>query len=148
MESDSVKWKKLCVDLFSVEDEFFRLVYNIIPELRDKKSPGENWSPKDILAHIVGWEVEVVKQFREFLVNPDVDDNYDIDSFNENSVSLRKNKTWEEIVNELELSQKELSVLLSSLSQKDIDSEDRFSEWVEVLINHYKHHMSQLRQLT
>jgi len=148
MESDSVKWKKLCVDLFSVEDDFFRLVYNIIPELRDKKSAGENWSPKDILAHIVGWEVEVVKQFREFLVNPDVDDNYDIDSFNENSVSLRKSKTWEEIVNELELSQKELSVLLSSLSQKDIDSEERFSEWVEVLINHYKHHMSQLQQLT
>ena len=65
---------ELCVDLFSVEDEFFRLVFNIIPELRDKKSPDENWSPKDILAHIVGWEVEVVKQFKEFLVNPDVDE--------------------------------------------------------------------------
>jgi uncharacterized protein len=148
MESNSVTWKKLCEDLFSVEEEFFRVVKNINPELRDKNVPSKNWSPKDILAHIAGWEVEVVKQFKEFLVNPDADDNYDIDSFNEKSVSSRKSKTWDEIMKELELSQKELSAFISTLSQKNVDAEDRFSEWVEVLINHYKHHMSQLQKLT
>ena len=146
MESKSVTWKKLCEELSSVEEEFFRTVKNIERGFQEQKIPGKNWSPKDILAHIVGWEIEVVKQFKDFLVNPDVDDNYDIDSFNENSVSSRKSKTWDEIIEELELSQKELSVLISTLSQKNVDAEDRFSEWVGVLIDHYRHHMSQLQK--
>ena len=148
MKSKNVTWKKLCEDLFSVEEEFNGVVHNIKPGIQEQKIPDRNWSSKDILAHIVGWENEVIKQFKEFLVNPDVDDNYDIDSFNENSVSSRKSKTWDEIIEELELSQKELSALISTLSQKDIETENRFSEWVEVLINHYKHHMSQLQQLS
>ena len=146
MESKSVTWKKICDELSSVEEEFFRTVKNIERGFQEQKIPGKNWSPKDILAHIVGWEIEVVKQFKDFLVNPDVDDNYDIDSFNENSVSSRKSKTWDEIIEELELSQKELSVLISTLSQKNVDAEDRFSEWVGVLIDHYRHHMSQLQK--
>jgi uncharacterized damage-inducible protein DinB len=148
MESKSAMWKKLCIDLFSVEEEFLKVVKNIKPEYHKREICSKKWSAKDILAHIVGWEVEVIKQFREFLVNPDVDDNYDIDSFNENSVSSRKSKTWEEIIEELELSQKELSILITTLSRKDIYNEDRYSEWVEVLISHYKHHKSQLQQLT
>jgi uncharacterized protein len=148
MESKSVTWKKLREDLISVEEDFFRTVKNIERGFQVQKIPGNNWSPKDVLAHIAGWENEVIKQFKEFLVNPDVDDNYDIDSFNEKSVFSRKSKTWDEIMEELELSQKELSAFISTLSQKNVDAEDRFSEWVEVLINHYKHHMSQLQKST
>jgi uncharacterized damage-inducible protein DinB len=147
MESKGAIWKKLCEDLFFIEEEFNGIINNIKPGYQEQKLPGKNWSSKDILAHIVGWENEVIKQFKEFIVNPDVDDNYDIDSFNENSVSSRKSKTWEEIIEELELSQKELSTFISTLSHKDIDTEDRFSEWMEVLINHYKHHISQLQKL-
>jgi len=148
MASKSAIWKKLCEDLFSVEEEFNAVVNNIKPGFQKQKVPGRNWSSKDILAHIIGWENEVIKQFKEFIVNPDVDDNYDIDSFNENSVSSRKSKTWKEIIEELELSQKELSTFISTLSHKDIDTEYRFSEWMEVLISHYKHHISQLQKLT
>jgi hypothetical protein len=148
MESKNVTWKKLCEDLYSVEEEFIKVVKIINPGLQQQKDPGKNWSSKDVLAHIIGWEDEVLKQFQAFLVNPNVDDTYDIDSFNENSVSLRKNKTWNENIEELKSIQEELSDFISALSQKDIDAEDRFSEWVGVLIDHYKHHMSQLQKLT
>ena len=146
MESNSVTWKKLCEDLFSVEEDFFRTVKNIERGFQEQKIPGNNWSPKDILAHIVGWENEVVIQFKAFLIAPDVDDNYDIDSFNEKSVSSRKRKTWDEIIEELVLSQKELSAFISTLSQKNVDAENRFSEWVDVLTNHYIHHTKQLKR--
>ena len=142
------EWLKLCENLFSVEEEFTKVIDSFNAKARDQKIAEGSWSVKDILAHIVGWEVEVVKQFKAFLVNPDIDDTYDIDSFNESSVSSRKNKTWNEIVEELKSAQDELSAFISTLPQKDIDAEDRFSEWVEVLIDHYKHHISQLQKLT
>lgn len=141
------EWLKLCENLSSVEEEFVQVIDSFNAKVRDQKIAEGSWSVKDILAHIVGWEDEVLKQFKVFLVNPDVDDTYDIDSFNESSVSSRKNKTWNEIIEELKSAQKELLAFISTLSQKDIDAEDRFSEWVEVLIDHYKHHTRQLNNL-
>jgi len=149
MNNPSLKWfewLKLCENLSSVEEEFIQVIDSFNAKVHDQKIADGSWSTKDILAHIVGWEVEVVKQFKAFLVNPDIDDTYDIDSFNESSVSSRKNKTWNEIVEELKSAQDELSAFISTLPQKDIDAEDRFSEWVEVLIDHYKHHTMQLKQ--
>ena len=142
------EWLKLCENLSSIEEEFTKVIDSFNAKVRDQKIAEGSWSVKDILAHIVGWEDEVLKQFQAFLVNPDVDDTYDIDSFNENSVSSRKNKTWNEITEELKSTQEMLSSFISTLSQKDIDAEDRFSEWVEVLIDHYKHHTRQLNNLT
>ncbi|MBT8387983.1 MAG: DinB family protein, partial [Ignavibacteria bacterium] len=108
----------------------------------------DKWSPKDILSHIAGWEVEVKKQFKVFLTNPDVDDNYDIDSFNKSAVELRKYLSWDQIVTELKTAQVKLSDFLTNLTQKEIDEEKRFIEWVDVLINHYDHHIRQLKQIT
>ena len=141
------EWLKLCKNLLTVEEEFIQVIYSLNTTLRDQKIAEGGWSAKDVVSHIVGWEVEVVKQFKAFLVNPDVDDTYDIDSFNESSVSSRKNKTWNEIIEELKSTQEELSAFISTLSQKDIDAEDRFSEWVGILVDHYKHHLSQLQKL-
>ena len=117
-------------------------------KIRDKKIADGKWSAKEILAHIAGWEVEVKKQFKVFLTNPDVDDNYDIDSFNKSAVELRKYLSWDQIVTELITAQSELSGFLAKLTQKEIDEEKRFIEWVDVLINHYDHHIKQLKLLT
>jgi len=141
------EWLQLCKNLSSVEEEFIQVIYSLKTTLRDQKIAEGGWSAKDVVSHIVGWEVEVVKQFKAFLVNPDVDDDYDIDSFNEKFVSSRKSRTWDEIIEELEISQKELSALISTLSRKDVNAEDRFSEWVGILVDHYKHHLSQLQKL-
>ena len=148
IKSNQYKWKELQRKLAAVEEEFIQVIDSFNAKVRDQKIAVGSWSVKDISAHIVGWEVEVVKQFKAFLVNPDVDDTYDIDSFNENSVVSRKNKTWNEIIEELKSTQEELSAFISTLSQKDIDTEERFSEWVGVLIDHYKHHTMQLKNLT
>ena len=140
------EWLKLCENLSSVEEEFTKVIDSLNAKVRDQKIAEGSWSVKDILSHIVGWEDEVLKQFQVFLENPDVDDTYDIDSFNENSVASRRNNAWNEIIEELKSIQEELSAFISTLFQKDIDAEDRFSEWVEVLIDHYKHHTMQLKK--
>ncbi len=142
------KWLKLCENLNVVEKEFFHVIESLNAKIRDKKIANGKWSAKEILAHIVGWEVEVKKQFNVFLTNPDVDDNYDIDSFNKSAVESRKHSRWNQIAAELKTAQTELSGFLSTLEQTDIEEEKRFLEWVNVLINHYVHHTKQLKQLT
>jgi uncharacterized damage-inducible protein DinB len=140
------EWLKLCENLSSVEEEFVQVIDSFNAKVRDQKIAGGSWSVKDVLSHIVGWEVEVVKQFKAFLTNLDVDDNYDIDSFNKSAVESRKHLSWDQIFAELKTTQAELSGFLSKLTQKEMDKEKRFSEWVDVLANHYVHHTKQLRQ--
>jgi len=142
------EWLKLCENLFTVEKEFIQVIGSLNANIRDQKISEGSWSVKDVLSHIAGWEVEVVNQFKVFLTNPDVDDNYDIDSFNKSAVELRKYLSWDQIVTELITAQSELSSFLAKLTQKEIDEEKRFFEWIDVLTNHYDHHTKQLKQLT
>ena len=138
-------WLNLCKKLSSEQKQFLEVINSLNPEDREKKEMFGKWSAKDLLSHIAAWENEVVKMFNLFLVNPYVDDEYNIDSFNEESVISRKKIPWDEIVNELISAQQKLITFVSSLSQKDIDTETRFSEWISVLINHYKHHTEQVK---
>lgn len=142
------EWLELQNKLVAAEEEFLQIIEKLDEKLRDKEIDEGKWSPKDVLSHIVGWEVEVIKQFKAIIINPDVDDNYDIDSFNKTAVESRKHLSWEQVAAELKTAQTELSGFLSNLTQKEIDKEKRFIEWVNVLINHYIHHAKQLKQLT
>ncbi len=151
MNNSTLKWSewlKLCENLSIVEEDFIQVIDSLNTTLRVQKIAEGSWSAKDILSHIVGWELEVVKQFKTFLTTPDVDDNYDIDSFNKSAVELRKHSSWDQIAAELKTAQAELSAFLSKLTQKEIDEEMRFIEWVDILVNHYIHHTKQLKQLT
>ena len=150
MKSNDLQWSewlKFCENLYTVEKEFNQVIESLNANLRDQIITEGSWSVKDVLSHIVGWEVEVVNQFKDFLTNPDVDDNYNIDSFNKSAVESRKHLSWDQIVTELKTAQSELSGFLANLTQKEIDEEKRFVEWVNVLINHYVHHTKQLKQL-
>ena len=147
MQSNDLQWSEwltLCENLYTVEKEFIQVIESLNAKIRDKKIANGSWSAKEILAHIVGWEAEVVKQFKAFLTNPDTNDNYDIDLFNKSAVESRKHLSWDQIVTELKTAQSELSGFLANLTQKEIDEEKQFVEWVNVLINHYVHHTKQL----
>ena len=142
------EWLELQSKLAIAEKEFFQIIEKLDENLRDKEIDKDKWSPKDVLSHIAGWEVEVVKQFKAFLTNPEVNDNYDIDSFNKSAVESRKHLIWDQLVTELKNAQSDLSTFLSNLTQKEVDEEKRFIEWVDVLVKHYIHHSKQLKQLT
>ena len=92
---------KLCKYLYAGEEEFIQVIDGFNTKVRDQKIHERSWSAKDILSHIVGWEVEFVKYFDAFHLNSDVNDEYDIDKFNKNSVDSRKHIDREEIVDKL-----------------------------------------------
>jgi hypothetical protein len=141
------EWLKLSKNLLTVEKEFIQVIDSLNITLRNQKIAEASWSVKDVLSHIVGWEVEVVKQFNAFITIPDVDDTYDINSFNKSAVESRNHLSWDQIVTELKTAQAELSGFLSNLTQNEIDEEKRFIEWIKVLVNHYAHHTIQLKSL-
>ncbi len=99
-------WSELKNKLAIAEKEFLQIVGYLDEELRGKEIDEGKWTPKEILSHIVGWEVEVVNQFKAILTNPDVDDNYDIDSFNKSAVESRRHLSWDQLVAELKNAQK------------------------------------------
>ncbi|MGD8306144.1 MAG: ClbS/DfsB family four-helix bundle protein [Ignavibacteria bacterium] len=150
MKSKELKWTdwiKLREELFSSSGRFIQSVKKLNPGIREKVIDKGAWSPKDVLSHIVGWDIEVEKKFKEFIVNPDADDEYDIDAFNTKSVAERKDKSWNDVMDELNRAQAELSKVVNDLSEDNINSDPRFIDWVKVLIGHYDHHRIKLEHL-
>lgn len=150
MKSKELKWPdwlKLREELFSSSGRFIQSVKKLNPDIREEVIDKSAWSPKNVLSHIVGWDKEVAKKFKEFIVNPDADDEYDIDAFNAKSVAERKDKSWNDVMDEFKRVQVELSKVVNDLSEDNINSDPRFIEWVEVLTGHYDHHRIKLEQL-
>ena len=141
------EWIELRDRLSAISGEFLEVIINVDPKLSEKKGICGSWSAKDIVAHIVAWEKEVIERFRLFMEGITSDNDYDIDTFNQKSVTDRKEFSWGEIYNELKLAQDELKQVNESIIQENINTDKRFIEWIGILIDHYKHHMSQIKDL-
>jgi uncharacterized damage-inducible protein DinB len=134
--------------LRAASSDFMDVAQRLDPKLRKRENVCGQWSANDVVAHIAGWEREVIRCFRLFLLDPTQDDTYDVNSFNEQSVASRKHLSWDELITELTAAQEELREVNSSLGPDDLTRESRFLEWTVVLVRHYQHHMNQIKELT
>jgi len=145
MSNNYAKWIKFRDELSVMETEFMKTVNNINPGLAEKKGVCGRWFPKEVVAHITGWEKEVREQFGKILKGTAVPVNYDIDAYNQKSVASRAHLSWPEVIKELEEAQKELQQFNNSLDEEKITGDKRFTYWVVVLLKHYKHHNEQIK---
>lgn len=86
--------------------------------------PKGEWSRKELLAHLAGWDEEdnidvgavpkILKGERPISFNKTVD------NYNKESVAKRKNKTEQEIIDEMERSHTQFIKLLESLTEEQI----------------------------
>ncbi len=146
MSNNYTKWLNFRDGLSVAESEFMQTVKNINPGISEHGGVCGIWSAKEVVAHITGWEKEVIRQFQNFLTGPTEDVDYDINSFNLQSVKSRQHLSWSETVKELEEAQKELQLLNNSLDEDKITADKRFINWVVILFKHYKHHNNQLKE--
>jgi hypothetical protein len=146
-ETTWANWIKLREELFFSSGIFINSMRELSPYIREQIIENSEWTPKDVLSHIVGWDIEVIKKFEEFIVNPDADDEYDINKFNKYSVIKRKDNSFDEVMDEFKRAQSGLREIISRLTINNIMLEPRFKEWVEVLIEHYLHHGVQIEKL-
>ncbi len=113
--------------------------------LYEQKILAGQWSPKNIVAHMTGWEHEATERFWRFLAGPTEDVTYNVDEFNSRSVAARQHLTWEQTIRELKAARQALQEPLAVVTSDDLERESRFSEWLEAMTRHYAEHTAQLR---
>jgi len=104
-----------------------------------------SWYLKDIVAHIVGWDNEVLRQFELFKIKNVTLPENDIDKFNVKSVNDRISFTLSQNIVELKNTNVELNNFIKYLTEEEYNSNKIYNEWLEVEVNHYKHHTLQLK---
>ncbi|MBN2413465.1 hypothetical protein JXQ31_17435 [candidate division KSB1 bacterium] len=125
MSNNYTKWLKFREGLSVAESEFMQTVKNINPGISETGGVCGIWSPKEVVAHITGWEKEVLKQFRNFLTGTATNVKYNINAYNRESVKSRQHLSWSETVKELEEAQKELQLLNNSLDEDKINNQKK-----------------------
>ncbi len=94
-------------------------------EIESARAVGE-WSPRDVLAHLVGWEryvYDVVRHLRArrpVTPNPDVADQ---EAYNAKVVAVWRTKSLKELIEALAISHRQLTVAIAGSSQPQLDLE-------------------------
>ena len=138
------KWEVLKGNLFRAYSHFHHIVMQLHPGRREKKGICGHWSPKEVVAHLAGWDREAARRFHLFMKGPTEDIEYDLDTFNSASVNERKHMNWEQTLKELNDAQDTLRQAIELVEPKHIKMEGRFFGWLEGRIQDYNEHSVQL----
>ena len=100
------------------------------------------WSPKDVVAHLVGWDASL----KGFIV--DIENfvpPYDVHGFNEQSVAARAEMGWAAVIGELKTNFAELEVTLDTVTP-EMRIYPRVVDWLPGRVADYQLHTGQLEK--
>lgn len=132
--------------LKDLQNEFIRITQRLEKSRRTEPGVCGSWSPKEVVAHLSGWDKEVIRQFDLFLDGLDEAIEHDIDEFNKQSVYERSHLSWDETVNELKEAHQQFYRKAKSIPLQQIAKNDEYRDWMEVQIEHYIHHIDQFKE--
>lgn len=145
-------FQDLIEDLKSARSKLISAINNFQKDMIHDKL-FDDWSLKDVVAHLSGWDQLTVKSIKLFLKNKVPDWGGEINDFNKISVEKRKSWSWTKVYNEF-----------LTISQKNIDAYEsipltRFDEYIwknkkytprkflKIDIHHYeKEHLPQIQK--
>ena len=119
---------QLAGELEAAQKHFTKIATQLAPASREKKGVCGEWSAKDVMAHLVGWDTEAVC-FLGLFANGSgdtYDTSFDVDAFNARSVKTREHLSWDELIHELTSAQAELQQIIKVLQTKNLDSSGGF----------------------
>jgi len=134
----------LQAELSTAYINFFQVIKQLDPDKRRQSGVTGDWSPKDVISHLVGWD----KALQGFIVNPDgFDPNplFDINTFNAKSVSKRQHQSWEETIDELQSSYIDLEKAIATVTA-EMKIYERVSGWLKGRREDYEHHKKQMEE--
>lgn len=120
--------------------EFVNVADQLNPAKRNQTGVCGKWSPKEVTAHLVGWDASL-KQFIvdiENFIPP-----FDVHGFNQRSVEARAEDPWEIVMAELAANFVELTEALATVTS-EMQIYDRVSSWLGGRIEDYRLHTGQL----
>jgi hypothetical protein len=123
---------------------FNNTLKNIPPGLIERTGVCGNWSPKDVVAHLVAWDKEAAQRIQVFLEGPAEDIEYAIDEFNAKSVAERKHTSWDLLLADLYDAQNLLRSRFELVSRTHLKLDKRFWGWLRGRTNDYEEHTNQL----
>lgn len=139
-------WENLIKELSNLQHQFIEVAQQIEKPKRNQPGVCGSWSPQQVVAHITGWDKEVIRQFGLFQDGLEKAIEHDIDEFNKNSVLKRNQLSWEETITELQQTHEQFYQKAISISPQERSKNNEYRDWVEVQIDHYIHHTKQLKK--
>ena len=127
-------------NLTRAQSDFVQIANQLDPQKRNQPGVCGEWSPKDMVAHLVGWDQSLLT----FITDNDkfIPPN-DVEQFNQQSVQSRKHLSWPDIMQEMEVNFRDLQqgVIVVSPEMKIFD---RVSSWLAGRTEDYVLHRSHL----
>lgn len=127
-------------DLTQAQFDFVQIANQLDAKKRDQPGVCGAWSPKDVAAHLTGWD-QLLLQFitdSENFVPPD-----DIDRFNQQSVQRRKDIGWPDVLQEMGTNFRHLQAAVAATTP-EMAIHDRVFSWLAGRIEDYVLHRDQL----
>ena len=137
-------WETLKDNLFRAYNHFNHKLMQLQQSQREQAGVCGHWSPKEVVAHLAGWDREAARRFHQFMKGPTEDIKYDLDTFNSESVAERQYMNWEQTLKELDEAHHTLRHAIELVEPKHIKMESRFFGWLEGRIRDYKEHIIQI----
>jgi len=114
-----------------------------------------DWSPRDVLAHIIAWEqyvYDVVRYLRARQPVPPSPETSDEDAYNARAVAVWRTKPLQELLDTLAIAHRQLTVAVAGCSQAQLDfmpssgtSSESLASNVVSIIQHDAEHAAQIR---
>ncbi len=140
-------WGALQERFTAAFESFLAACSQLDPACYEQTTIDGQWTLKDIVAHLTGWEHEATERFWRFLAGPTDDITYEIDSFNSRSVAARQHLSWNQALKELKMARSHLQEAIATTTPDDLARESRFTEWLQSITRHYQEHTAQLHAL-
>jgi len=136
--------KKLQQEIINIVDKF--------PTQKRKEILFDQWSLKDVLTHLCGWDELTVNAINNLKNGQLSVWGKSVDEMNRSSTGLRKDKSWDDIYNEfVDNSQKLVDIynnLPDDLWEKPLYSDKKFSptKFIKIDIDHYQEHLEIIKE--
>ena len=119
---------------------FLQIATALEPDKRNRPGACGEWSPKDVISHLSGWD----KLMQAFITDLDLfDPPDDIDTFNAKSVLERQNLSWEESITESHSGFYGLQEAITAVTP-DMQIYNRVCGWLNGRKEDYDFHAAQL----
>ena len=140
-------WTALQARLATAFTNFLDTCDHLDPGLYEQGVVHDQWSLRDVVAHLTGWDHEATERFWRFLSGPTEDSTYNNDEFNARSVTARQHFSYAQAVKEWRSVHRGLEEAIGAVQPEDLEADSRFATWLVTLSSHYEEHAAQLRTL-
>lgn len=121
-------------------EAFLALIGTLPRTLREKEGACGVWTPKQVIAHLAGWQREALKRYEMFAKGETTSIRYDVDKFNADSVAALKLLSWYETIETFEHTCDDLQAFVETNPNR------KQRGWLKALDRDLREHTEELRQ--